>query len=211
MSIKDKKRVEEFGEVNTSMPEINGMLKLLETEVNRVDSRFYEPACGDGNFLVEILKRKIQLIEKKYSKNQILFERNLFLIVCNLYGVDILQDNVTCCRNRLINTIKESYERNFKNISNHKLFESLEFVISKNILCGDALTLKTVENNPIIFSEWSLVKNNFVKRINFKLSTILESESITNTPLFSDMGESIFMPTPFKTFKLQHFLELKDE
>ena len=210
-NIKGKERVENFGEVNTSAKEIDGILDMLVNEVNRVDSKFYEPACGDGNFLTEILKRKINFIEAKYKKNKNSFQRNLFLIVCNLYGVDILQDNIFICRERLLNILKDTCYRNLKNCSYEKLIDSMKFVISKNILWGDALTLERVDSQtPIIFSEWSFVNKNLVKRINYKLSSIVESEFILDTPLFSDLGEDVYMPSPVKVFELQNYLDLKD-
>ena len=87
----------------------------------------------------------------------------------------------------------------------------MKFVISKNILWGDALTLERVDSQtPIIFSEWSFVNKNLVKRINYKLSSIVESECILDTPLFSDLGEDVYMPSPVKVFELQNYLDLKD-
>lgn len=74
-----KKRVADHGEVFTNLREINAMLDLVDNETKRIDSRFLEPACGHGNFLIEVLKRKIDVINKRYSKSQIEFERNFGL------------------------------------------------------------------------------------------------------------------------------------
>ena len=77
-----------------------------------------------------------------------------------------MQDNIFICRERLLNILKETCFRNLKNCSYEKLIESMKFVISKNILWGDALTLERVDSQtPIIFSEWSFVNKNLVKRI----------------------------------------------
>ncbi|MBI3163675.1 MAG: SAM-dependent DNA methyltransferase, partial [Chloroflexi bacterium] len=82
-----KQRIAEHGEVFTSQREVNAMLDLVKQETERIDSRFLEPACGTGNFLTEILERKLRIVEKKYRKSQLEFERNLTLAVSSIYGI----------------------------------------------------------------------------------------------------------------------------
>lgn len=74
--IKSKKRVADHGEVFTAEREVNAMLDLVKQETERVDSRFLEPACGDGNFLAEILRRKLKEVRRKYKRSPFDYEKN---------------------------------------------------------------------------------------------------------------------------------------
>ena len=169
--IKTKDRVADHGEVYTSHREVSSMLDLVDHETKRIESKFLEPACGNGNFLIEVLKRKVEVIHKRYSSSQIDFERNLFLATTSIYGIDIQQDNVNECQKRLLKFLTDSYKKLFKKTYNPQFIKSLSFVIAKNILCGDALSLKAYDNDligtPIIFSDWSLISGNMVKRKNY--------------------------------------------
>lgn len=98
-----RKRVTDHGEVFTAKREVNAMLDLVKQETERIESRFLEPACGIGNFLTEILERKLSIVENRYKRNQLEFERYSVLAVSSVYGIDILEDNVIECRNRLFN------------------------------------------------------------------------------------------------------------
>ena len=92
--IKDKRRVTNFGEVLTSKREVKDMLNLVNSETTRLDSRFLEPACGDGNFLTEVLSLKLTILEKNYSKNQYEFEKFSIQVFSSIYGIDILEDKL---------------------------------------------------------------------------------------------------------------------
>src|SRR5271156_1634216 len=96
-----KQRVLDHGEVLTSNREVNAMLDLVKQEVERIDSRFLEPACGNGNFLTAILERKLRVVENRYGKSQLDYERYAILAMSSIYGIDILEDNVQQCRHRL--------------------------------------------------------------------------------------------------------------
>ena len=109
-----KERVADHGEVYTAPREVNAMLDLVKSETERIDSRFLEPACGDGNFLAEILRRKLGIVEKRYAKSQLEYERYAVLAVTSSYGIDILPDNVQACRKRLFGIFDENYRRLFK-------------------------------------------------------------------------------------------------
>jgi type I restriction-modification system DNA methylase subunit len=89
-----KQRVADHGEVLTGKREVNAMLDLVKQETERIESRFLEPACGNGNFLTVILERKLAVVEKRYGKSQLDFERYAVLAVSSIYGIDILDDNV---------------------------------------------------------------------------------------------------------------------
>ena len=144
--VKSRKRVTDHGEVFTAQREVNAMLDLVKQETERIDSRFLEPACGTGNFLVEILKRKLAVVEQRYSKSQIEYERYAILALSSIYGVDILQDNVQTCRDRLLGIFTHYYQKNYKELKSDFL-RSAEIMISKNILLGDALDLRITDEN----------------------------------------------------------------
>ena len=97
--IKSRQRVADHGEVFTNPREVNAMLDLVRDESFRLDSRFLEPACGDGNFLIEILRRKLSLLQD--IKSQTEWEFKSLIAVGSCYGIDILPDNAELCRTRL--------------------------------------------------------------------------------------------------------------
>jgi hypothetical protein len=205
-----KQRVMDHGEVLTGKREINAMLDLVKQETERIDSRFLEPACGNGNFLTVILERKLAVIEKRYSKSQLDFERNAILAVSSIYAIDILEDNVKQCRHRLFGVFEWSYTSLFKNKAKNECREAVRFILEHNIIWGDALTLKTVSKpqDNIIFSEWSPVNGSLLKRRDFTFHGLLMHEEIKELPLFSDLGEDAFIPTPEEDYPPTHFLEI---
>lgn len=207
-----KKRVADHGEVLTGKREVNAMLDLVKQETERIESRFLEPACGTGNFLAEILERKFRVVEKRYAKSQLEYERYAVLAISSIYGIDILKDNVEQCRQRLFDIFDRSYQRLFANTTSGPCRRSVAFILERNIVWGDALTLKTVGEQPdyIVFSEWSPVNGSFLKRRDFTFHGLLEHESMKELPLFSDLGEDVFIPSPVKEYPLTHFLEIAD-
>src|ERR1700726_2645254 len=104
-----RQRVLDHGEVLTGNREVNAILDLVKHETERIDSRFLEPACGDGNFLTAILERKLAVVDKRYGKSQLDFERYAVLAVSSIYGIDILPDNVRDCRRRLFEVFDANY------------------------------------------------------------------------------------------------------
>lgn len=200
------------------------MLDLVKAETERIDSRFLEPACGNGNFLAEILVRKLAIVEKRYAKSQTEYERYAVLAVSSIYGIDILQDNVHGCQRRLAGIFDENYTRLFKDKTKDGCGEAVRFILERNIIWGDALTLMTVGEKPeyIVFSEWSPVNGSLLKRRDFTFHALLRHEetrqallfpdlnkkSAEQLPLFSDLGEDVFIPTPVKEFPPTHFMEI---
>ena len=205
-----KQRVADHGEVLTSKREVNAMLDLVKQETERIESRFLEPACGTGNFLTEILNRKLCIVEKRYGKAQLDYERYAVLAVSSTYGIDILLDNVRDCRQRLFEIFDAAYNRLFKDTTRNKCREAIRFILERNIIWGDALTLKTVGEKPgyIVFSEWSPVNGSMLKRRDFTFHGLLTHEGMKELPLFSDLGEDVFIPTPEKEYPPAHFLEI---
>lgn len=163
--IKSKKRVADHGEVFTAEREVNAMLDLVKQETERVDSRFLEPACGDGNFLVEILRRKLAVVRRKYQKSPFDYERNAVLAITSIYGVDLMMDNVLACRERLFGIWDKEYKAVCKKETNDQTREAVRFILSRNIVCGNALTMMCVDDKQqdteefIVFPEWSFPFN----------------------------------------------------
>lgn len=171
--VKSKQRVFDHGEVFTAEREVNAMLDLVKPETERIDSRFLEPACGEGAFLIEILRRKLEVVKSRYGKSPYDYERYAVLAVTSIYGVDILQDNVEICRQRLYELWDKAYTANAKAQANEQCREVVRFILRKNILCGDALTMRQSDGKPIIFAEWSLVTENQIKRRDYALDELL--------------------------------------
>jgi hypothetical protein len=207
-----KKRVADHGEVLTGLREVNAMLGLVQTETERIDSRFLEPACGNGNFLAEIFQRKLFVVERRYGKSQREYERNAVLAVSSLYGIDILEDNVEQCRDRLAEIFEARYSTQFKGSINPKCLNAVRVILGRNIIWGDALTLRTVGANPkhIVFSEWSPVNGSLLKRRDFRFQGLLAHEDMRELPLFSDLGDDVFIPAPEREYAPVHFLDLAD-
>ena len=204
-----RKRVTDHGEVFTAQREIDAMLGLTHLEVIRIESKILEPACGHGNFLAEILKRKLKVIKEKYSKSQIEYERNSIIAVSSLYGIDILSDNVTDCKKRLLEIFIDEYKEIFKDKINQDCIASLKFILDKNIIWGDALTLETVDHaNPIVFSEWAPAPNGMIKRRDYTFKSLMAHAEIQGLPLFSDLGEEVFIPSPVKEYPLISYFNL---
>jgi hypothetical protein len=203
-----RKRVADHGEVYTDKREVNAMLDLVKQETERIDSRFLEPACGTGNFLTEILERKLRVVESRYRKSQLDYERYAILAVSSIYGIDILEDNVRECRRRLLDIVDRRYSRLFK----EEFLGAVTFILDRNIIWGDALTYKTVGENPqpIVFSEWSPVNGSMIKRRDFKFEHLVSCALLEGVNLFSDLGETVFIPEPVKEYPLTHYLRLAD-
>lgn len=180
--IKSRQRVADHGEVYTAEREVKAMCDLVSDECSRIDSRFLEPACGDGNFLAEILSRKLAAVKKKYKKSVIDYEKNALLAVSSIYGVDILADNVSVCRERLFKIWQKEYKSVVKTAYSEDTEKSVRFILSKNIVCGNALTLMCVDENgkdtdsPIIFSEWAFIMGANMQRQDFTFSELLNRD-----------------------------------
>lgn len=178
--IKSKQRVADHGEVFTNPREVNAMLDLVKQETERIESRFLEPACGDGNFLAEILRRKLSVVKGRYGKNLASYERYAFVAVGSIYGVELLSDNAAACRARLFEILKQDYLPVCGKKPTPGFLDAIRFVLERNVLTGNALSMRCVNDlgedtsEPIIFSEWSLISDGKVKRRDYRLDELLE-------------------------------------
>ena len=203
-----QRRVADHGEVYTAEREVNAMLDLVKQETERIESRFLEPACGTGNFLAEVLHRKLRVVENRYGKSKLEYERYSFIAVSSIYGIDILEDNVVECRKRLF----DIFDKHYSNLYKEECPNAVKYILECNIIWSDALTLSTVGENPqpIVFSEWSQVNGSMIKRRDYAFHELLYYAGVRDRPLFSDLGEEVFIPEPVKEFPLIHFLRVAD-
>ena len=207
--VKSKKRVADHGEVFTSEREVNAMLDLVKQETERIDSRFLEPACGTGNFLVEILNRKLKIVKDRYKKSQIEFERNAIIAISSIYGVDILQDNAIECRDRLFEIFDVIYTRLYKTNCKEDCKTSVKFLLKRNILWGDALDFTNPETKePIVFSEWSAINGSMIKRRDYVFKFLVEQTH--QFSMFNDEGNPAAIDEPVKDYPITHFLKIAE-
>ena len=205
--VKSKKRVADHGEVFTAEREVKAMLDLVKQETERIDSRFLEPACGDGNFLTEVLRRKLAVVDSRYGNSQLEWERYAIIAISSIYGVDILEDNANECRKRLFNIFNEKYTSVFKGKCKDECFRSVKFILNRNILWGDALDFTNPETKkPIVFSEWSPVNESMCKRRDYVFRFLVEKSH--QFSLFNDEGQPAAIDEPVKDFPLVHFFKL---
>lgn len=212
--VKSKQRVADHGEVFTAEREVKAMCDLVKQETERIESRFLEPACGNGNFLAEVLSRKLAVVKQKYGKNNFDYERYSVLAVTSLYGVDILEDNAEECRQRLFDIWNKEYTTNVKTQANEQCREAVWFILHKNILCGDALTMLQKDDTPIIFAEWSLVTGTQIKRRDFRLDELLcgheEEMSLFTANWEYDEEVKAFIPAPIKEYPLTDYKKVQN-
>ena len=220
-----KQRVADHGEVYTAKREVNAMLDLVKEETERIDSRFLEPACGTGNFLVEILNRKMEAVRRKHAKNRFEYDLTSAQAVSSMYGVELLPDNVEICRNRLLDQYLDTYRQHHSADASPELERCIRFLLKKNILCGDALTMLTEPPQsgevggglPITFCEWTFIgMDGKVKRRDFELAELLRNVEYDKPKageeglLFADTGEPTFVHLPKKEYPLTDYLKLPD-
>jgi SAM-dependent methyltransferase len=191
--VKSKQRVADHGEVFTPAWMVEAMLNLVKDETERIDSRFLEPACGSGNFLKEILRRKLVAVELKYGKCD--FERRhyaLFGLMC-IYGIELLPDNIAECRARLLEIFAEYLDLD----QSDDLHRAAYYVLSQNLVHGDAMKMRAGDDSPIIFPEWGYLGKGKFQRRDFLFDSLTKSSAYSaEAPLFAHLGKhEIFTPT----------------
>ncbi|MCW9715581.1 hypothetical protein [Avibacterium sp. 21-594] len=233
--IVSKKRVADHGEVYTREREVNAMLDLVAIQTQSLSATFLEPACGTGNFLIEILRRKLAVAAENYldkskrkkhvkSPSQLSYERDLILVVSSLYGIELLEDNVKACRKRLFDFAAQEYARLFPHSQKTECLDAIDCLLHFNIVLGDALKMEVKyprEHSPIpnlsgteeerakkaiIFSQWSFINERKIKRVPFIYSGLV-GEEYTITP-----NGNAAQPHPYRTVfqsSLCDFLQIK--
>ena len=200
--IKSRQRVAQHGEVFTNPREVNAMLDLVRDESFRLDSRFLEPACGDGNFLIEILRRKLSLLKDIKSPTE--WEFQSLIAVGSCYGIELLEDNAEACRLRLFTEVREQMGRKG---STQGYEESLRYMLRKNIVCGDALTYRTADGKPITFCEWTPIAGSMqFSRRDFQFDFLVNQTH--QYSLFDEQGEAQSFDEPIKSYPPIHYTQL---
>ena len=211
-----RRRVAERGEVFTAEREVNAMLDLVANECLRPDSRFLEPACGNGNFLAAILKRKLSELRRKYKNSPYDYEKQAIVAIGSLYGVDIMRDNVEECRERLFSIWNEEYTAHCKSDASEEARQAAKFIISRNIINGNALTLMCVDaegndtSAPIVFSELTLISSNRMQRSDYTMSDLLLYNDSSEGNLFALSEEQKEEGGIFLRRYITHYKKVQD-
>ena len=215
--IKSRQRVADHGEVFTNPREVNAMLDLVRDESFRLDSRFLEPACGDGNFLIEILRRKLSLLTD--IKSQTEWEFKSLIAVGSCYGIELLEDNAEACRERLFDEVvghighighigqmgRMGRMGRMGDLGDYG--KSLRYMLQKNIVCGDALTYRTADGKPITFCEWTPIAGSmqFARR-DFQFDFLVNQTH--QYSLFDEQGEAQSFDEPVRSYPPLHYTQL---
>ncbi|MCG3244641.1 N-6 DNA methylase [Mycobacterium avium subsp. hominissuis] len=203
--LRSKVRMADHGEVFTAPWMVEAMLDLVKGESERIDSRFLEPACGSGNFLIPVFKRKLTTVDTRYGKSDFERRHQALLALMSIYGIELLDDNVAECRENLLKVIAQHLELD----TGDEWHAAAASVLAANIVHGDALSMTTRGANPepISFPEWSYVGKGTYHRRDFRYDTMTKMSTFgEEETLFADLGShEIFTPT------MDHgFLSVKD-
>lgn len=194
--IKSKQRIADHGEVFTPEWMVEAMLDLVKEESERIDSRFLEPACGSGNFLIRILKRKLAAVEVKYGKSEFEKKQYALLGLMCAYGIELLPDNIAECRHNMLQILAE-----YLNVDEtDDYYRAAFYVLSQNLVHGDALTMLTHEGQPITFAEWGYLGKGRFQRRDFRFDALTQMSALSEEgSLFAHLGKhEVF--TPIKTY-----------
>jgi hypothetical protein len=191
--IKSKKRVADHGEVFTPPWLVEKMLNLVKGETERIDARFLEPACGSGNFLVPILQRKLAAVELKFGKSDFEKRHYALLAVMCAYGIELLPDNIAECRANML----EVFADYLGLAETDELYRAAFYVLSLNLVHGDAMTMRDTEDAPINVVEWGYLGKGKFQRRDFRLDVLTGMASFSaEGSLFAGLGKhEIFTPT----------------
>lgn len=191
--IRSRQRIADHGEVFTPQWMVEAMLDLVKGETERIDARFLEPACGSGNFLVRILQRKLAAVELKFGRSD--FEKRhyaLFAVMCS-YGIELLADNIAECRANMLEVLADYLFLG----ESEDLYQAALFVLSVNLVHGDALMMRAKDGQPIVFAEWGYLGKGRFQRRDFRLDILAQMSAVgEDGSLFAHLGKhEIFTPT----------------
>lgn len=218
--IKSKERVTKHGEVYTAAREVNAMLDMVKQEAARIDSRFLEPACGNGNFLAEVLRRKLNTVKAEYTDAHVR-ERLSVLAVTSIYGIDILSDNADECRERLFFIWQQAHSEICGTEAEKDCEDAVRFILDRNIICGNALTMVKADpdgrdtKEPIIFSQWDL-SGDLLHRRDYRYDELVRGgEGQADIFMYMNGWEydeetGAWTPPPIKTFAPVYYWRAQD-
>jgi hypothetical protein len=190
--LRSKQRVADHGEVFTPEWMVEAMLDLVKDESARIDSRVLEPACGSGNFLVQVLRRKLAAVERKFRGSG--FERHQYalLAVMCIYGIELLADNIVECRANMLDVLAAYLGL----AETDDVYRAAAHVLSVNLVHGDALKMRTSSSHPITFAEWGYLGKGKFQRRDFRLDTLTQSSAFSEEgSLFAHLGKhELFTP-----------------
>lgn len=191
--IKSRKRVADHGEVFTPAWIVNAMLDLVKDESERIDSRFLEPACGSGNFIVRVLQRKLAAVECKFGKSDFEKQHYALLALMCIYGIELLPDNIVECRANMLEILADYLQIE----ESDDLYRAASYVLSQTLVHGDALTMLASDGQPITFAEWGYLGKGKFQRRDFRFDVLTGSSAFSaEGSLFAHLGKhEIFMPT----------------
>ncbi|WP_245993642.1 N-6 DNA methylase [Flaviflexus salsibiostraticola] len=194
--VKSKQRVADHGEVFTPAWMVEDMLNLVKDESERIDSRFLEPACGSGNFLIPVLKRKLATVQGRYGNSDFEKKHYALLALMSIYGVELLPDNVADCRANMI----EVFSSYLQLSSEDMFYKAAEYVLTNNIVNGDAMTMRNSVGDAIMFPEWGYLGRGKFQRRDFRFDTLAQRSAFgEEDTLFANLGKQELF-TPSKTY-----------
>ena len=220
--IKSKSRVSNFGEVYTAKKQVTDMVNLVDNMASEITATVLEPACGNGNFLSEILRRKLNVVKQKYKKSKSEYEKYSVLAVSSIYGVDLMDDNVRECRERLFDIWHKAYKSVCKDETMLDCEEAVKYILKHNILCGNALTMLRVDTEgndteePIIFAQWDLMTGDLMKRLDYRLDELMRGHN-DQMDMFMYMNgwkydeeTHAWIPAPIREFEPVNYWEVQN-
>ena len=178
--IKSRQRVSDFGEVYTAHRQVADMLDLIPAEAVEINTTYLEPACGNGNFIIEILRRKFSMIE---TKDPWLFSVQQLKCVSCVYGVDIQEDNVVETVERIIQIYAKVYADVFHCLPNRTMMTAVRSIASRNIVCGDMLTASMKDGSPLIFHEWDIREDGRIFSKEYVFEEMLQNDGVGKNPV----------------------------
>ncbi|MFP4259687.1 MAG: N-6 DNA methylase [Opitutales bacterium] len=202
-----KKRVADHGEVFTPAWLVEAMLDLVKDETERIDSRFLEPACGSGNFLIKVLQRKLAAVQLKYGRSDFDKKHYALLGLMCIYGIELLPDNIAKCRANLLEVMVD-----FLGVpASDDLVKAAFFVLEQNIVHGDALSMRLENGEAITFAEWGYLGKGKFQRRDFRFDALTQSSAFSEEgSLFAQSGvQDIF--TPDKTYPAMNVRQLAEQ
>jgi hypothetical protein len=168
VKIRSRQRVAEHGEVFTPDWIVEDMLDAMGGETERIDSRVLEPACGSGNFLVAVLRRKLASVITRYGKSEFEKRHQALFALMSVYGIELLADNVAECRENLLRNLAEHINL----FADDQCYRAAEVVLGINIIQGDAMAMTDGGGQPLVFAEWAYLGMGKYQRRDFRFRNL---------------------------------------